>query len=291
MYASIRDATVKDGGYPIVLDGLKALDVWAIEAEYSREFSVLDITTEESRLPLRTDEDFKAYKEFLAKHGVTVSALLLHNDLNNKDMKAEIEWSATAIRAAYALGVKAVRIDSAMSGQQELPFDERVQKFVDGIKAIIAETSDTPVDMGIENHGYQGNDPNFLHGVFDGVGSDRIGMTLDTGNFYWRGHPLEKTYKVIEEFAPLAKHTHVKNINYPEDKRNSEREMGWEYGTYVSPIPEGDVDHAKVVGFLRAAGYDRDLCCEDESLGKAGSVEAKQAQVKVDCDYLKKLAE
>ena len=290
MYASIRDATVIDAGYPVVMDGLKAMDIFAIEAEFSADAGARCLTDANSWMSLKTPEDVAAYKAHLDENGVRVSAFLLANDLNNPDMKKEIEWSATAIRAAYALGVKAVRIDSAMSGQQELPFDLRVQKFVDGIKAIIAETSDTPVDMGIENHGFQGNDPNFLHGVFDGVGSDRIGMTLDTGNFYWRGHPLEKTYKVIEEFAPLAKHTHVKNINYPEDKRNSEREMGWEYGTYVSPIPEGDVDHAKVVGFLKAAGYDRDLCCEDESLGKFEGEERK-AVCQRDVDYLKSLAD
>ena len=289
MYASIRDATVIHAGYPVVAEGLKAMDIHAIEAEFSAEAKVRDLTKADAWLPVTTPEEVAAYKKHLEANGVTVSAFLLANDLNNPDMKKEIAWSATAIRAAYALGVKAVRIDSAMSGQKELPFDVRVKKFVDGIKAIIAETSDTPVDMGIENHGYQGNDPNFLHGVFDGVGSSRIGMTLDTGNFYWRGHPLDKTYKVIEEFAPLAKHTHVKNINYPAEKRNIERDMGWEYGTYVSPIPEGDVDHAKVVGFLKAAGYDRDLCCEDESLGKFQGEERK-AVCQRDVDYLKQLA-
>jgi sugar phosphate isomerase/epimerase len=290
MYASIRDATVIDGGYPIVAEGLKALGVDAIEAEFNDECAVRDLNTTDGWISIATPEGVAQYKKHLEKNGVRVSAFLLANDLNNDDMKAEIEWSAVAIRAAYALGIKAVRIDSAMSGQQELPFDERVQKFVDGIKAIIAETSDTPVDMGIENHGFQGNDPNFLHGVFDGVGSDRIGMTLDTGNFYWRGHPMDKTLRVIEEFAPLAKHTHVKNINYPEEMRNIEREMGWEYGKYVSPIPEGDVDHNIVVGFLKAAGYDRDLCCEDESLGKFETVAEKNRIVKADVDYLKQLA-
>ena len=165
---------------------------------------------------------------------------------------------------------------------------ERVAKFVAGIKRLIDATKDAPVDLGIENHGYQGNDPNFLHGVFDGVGSPRLGMTLDTGNFYWRGHPMSKTLKTIEEFAKLAKHTHVKNINYPEETRDQQREMGWEYGRYVSPIYKGDIDHKKVVGFLRAAGYNRDLCIEDESLGKFSEAERKEILMK-DAEHLKSL--
>ncbi len=289
MYASIRDGTVLHAGYATILDGLKALDIRAIEADFNRNSALPSVTDPKKFYPVVTKEEIAAYKKHLEEHKVKVSAFLLANDLNADDLDAELAWMGRAIRAAHALGVKAVRIDSAMKGQQELPFDVRVRKFVTGIKRLIEMTKDAPADMGIENHGYQGNDPNFLHAVFDGVASNRLGMTLDTGNFYWRGHPLEKTMKVIEEFAPLAKHTHIKNISYPADKRNVEREMGWEYGKYVCPIPDGDIDHTKVVGFLKKAGYDRDLCIEDESLGKFAPDERKRVLDR-DARYIKGLA-
>ncbi len=288
MYASIRDGTVLDGGYASIKEGLADLDIWAIEADFDRDCSLADVTDTEKRCPVTNEAEIAAYQAHLKEHGVTISALLLHNNLNADDLDDEHAWMAAAVRAAHAMGVPAVRIDSAMSGQQELPFDERVGKFVTGIKRLIADTADTPVDLGIENHGYQGNDPEFLHGVFGGVGSDRIGMTLDTGNFYWRGHPMDKTMATIEEFAKTAKHTHVKNINYPEECRNVEREMGWEYGKYVSPIPDGDVDHATVVKYLKAAGYDRDFCIEDESLGKFSGEEKKEV-LRRDAAYVKSL--
>jgi len=289
MYASIRDGTVLDAKYANILEGLKALGLSAIEANFDRDSALPSLVDPKVFLPVTTAAQIAAYKKHLAEHGVTISAFLLANNLNADDLDAELAWMERAIRAAHALGVPAVRIDSAMKGQQELPFDVRVQKFVSGIRRLVDATKDAPVDMGIENHGYQGNDPTFLHGVFDGVGSSRLGMTLDTGNFYWRGHALDKTYKVIEEFAPLAKHTHIKNINYPADKRNTTREMGWEYGKYVCPIPDGDVDHAKVVGFLRKAGYARDLCIEDESLGKFSPDERKKVLGR-DAAYIKGLA-
>ena len=288
MYASIRDDTVQSA-YPDIITGLKALGLSAIEANFTRQVSLPSLTDKTAFFPVTTSAEIAEYKKHLDQYNVKISAFLLANNLNADDLEDELAWCTKALRVAHALGVKAVRIDSAMKGQQELPFDVRVEKFVKGIRALIDATPDAPVDMGIENHGYQGNDPNFLHGVFDGVGSSRIGMTLDTGNFYWRGHALEKTYSVIKEFAPLAKHTHIKNINYPEDKRNVTREMGWEYGKYVCPIPDGDVDHTIVVGYLRDAGYDRDLCIEDESLGKFPLEERKNVLIR-DAEYIKGLA-
>ena len=41
-------------------------------------------------------------------------------------------------------------------------------------------------------------------------------------------------------------------------------------------IAEGDLDMNRIVGTLRRAGYDRDLCIEDESLGKFTGPERKE---------------
>ncbi len=105
-----------------------------------------------------------------------------------------------------------------------------------------------------------------------------MGLTLDGGNFYWSGMPLDEVYQTIEHFAPAAKHTHVKNIGYPQELRQVRRAVGHEYGRYVSPIAEGDIDHARFVARpARAAEYDRDLCIEDESLGKYDQSRAARA--------------
>ena len=111
----------------------------------------------------------------------------------------------------------------------------------------MAATADTGVRFGIENHGNTTNDPEFLAALFDGVGSKRLGLTLDTGNFYWFGHPLSKLYGLYEQFAPRAFHTHCKSIRYPEDDRERQRPMGWKYGEYNGPIYDGDIDFGRVV--------------------------------------------
>ena len=136
------------------------------------------------------------------------------------------------------------------------------------IRNALGQTADTGVPLGVENHGRTSNRVEFLEALFSAVDSERMGLTLDTGNFYWYGYPLSLDYEIREKFAPRVKHTHVKNIKYPEDRRELTREPGWEYGKYVSPVPDGDIDHGRVAGILKAAGYEGGFALEDESYGK-----------------------
>ena len=112
-------------------------------------------------------------------------------------------------------------------------------------------------------------------------------MTLDTGNFYWYGHPLSDLYKLLERFAPTARHTHVKNINYPKALAETKRAVGYEYGKYCSPLDEGNIEMKRVVEIFKKAGYTRSLCIEDESLYNVETAEAKMAVLKRDADSLR----
>ncbi|MCC6486124.1 MAG: hypothetical protein IT364_01375, partial [Candidatus Hydrogenedentes bacterium] len=66
------------------------------------------------------------------------------------------------------------------------------------------------------------------------------------------------------------------NIHYPEEKREEIREAGWEYGTYVCPLYEGDIDHGRVIRILAEAGYKGDVYIENESLRKWETAEERQ---------------
>jgi hypothetical protein len=61
---------------------------------------------------------------------------------------------------------------------------------------------------------------------------------------------------------------HVKNINYPPEVAQRTRSIGQDYGKYCCALDEGNLDVKRVAGILRASGYNRDLCIENESLGK-----------------------
>ncbi|MDX1934804.1 MAG: sugar phosphate isomerase/epimerase family protein [Capsulimonadales bacterium] len=287
MYVSIRDEMVLSTGFDSLAQGLKFFGLNAVELNVGRDFRVRALTPTEDRpfLYLDRDEDVRQLGEQASASGIRISALLMGNNFNAPDLGTELAWAVRTIRAAADLGIPAVRIDAIMHGERDLPTAQRQDIFARGVRTVLNGTDGLPVDLGIENHGFQGNDPEFLDGLMERVASPRLGMTIDTGNFYWFGYPLERVYEILEKFAPLTKHTHIKNIRYPSEMVHVQRPMGFEYGKYCCPVPEGDIDHGKVVGFLRTAGYERDLCIEDESLGKFDET-TRRANIRATVEHL-----
>lgn len=265
MYVSVRDNMVSKGGTESPAALMKKLGVDAVEINLQQDFKVLAMDSHDS-IVLANDADVDAYRKRLENVGIRACGLLTARDFSATDMDASIAWLARSIEVADRLGASCVRIDSAMSKERELDFGTRVDMFAKGLKGALDRTSGSKVTLGIENHGFQGNNLAFLLNVFEEVADDRLGSTMDVGNFYWRGYPLSEVYGILRLLAPHTKHTHIKNIKYPEDQREVTREAGWEYGAYMCPIAQGDIDILRVAHLLKKAGYAEDLCLEDESL-------------------------
>lgn len=290
MYVSERDVFLGTNNFPTPIEGLRALGVDALEVNLGRDFGMraLDST---NKLILATDDDAKAFRQTADKLGIRICGVLTACDFSAGSMESNMAFIARSIEIAGLLGAPAVRIDSAMSKEKKLNFDERVKLFAEGLGGALKKTEGSKVTLGIENHGFQGNNLAFLLNVFQQVGSDRLGSTLDTGNFYWRGYPLSEVYGILRVLAPYAKHTHVKNINYPVEQREVTREAGWEYGKYNCPLDEGDIDIGKVVGILARAGYKGDICIEDESVGRNKTEAERVAVMKRDVAHVRKMLE
>ena len=288
MYCSVRDCMVAMDEFSSPVEGMRHLGVDAIEIALSHDFEVMAMDSRQT-VRLVSDVDARAYKKHLEGLGLRGTAFLTACDFSAHGFEANVAWVARAIELAELLGMPAVRIDSAMAQERELDFETRVHIFAKGLGGALERTSGSPVALGIENHGYQGNNLAFQLNVYKAAGSDRLGSTLDTGNFYWRGYPLSEVYGILTLLAPYAKHTHLKNIKYPPDQREIMREAGWEYDTYVSPIEEGDIDHAKVLRILADAGYKGDICLEDESLGHYAPGPERIAVVERDIAYMKSI--
>ncbi len=214
---------------------------------------------------LQTPNGVLALAQELAHHSVRVSAFLLGNDFGKPDADEQVTWMVRTVQLAHQLNVPAVRVDAVVSGWEALGLEGAVRLFTDFIKKVLR--------------------PEFLHAVLESVGSPRLGLTLDTGNFYWFGHPLSEVYAIMRQFGGAVKHTHIKNIAYPPELREQPRPK---YGKFVCPIPDGDIDHRVVVGILKEAGYTWDLCAEDESLGKFAPSERPQV-LKRDVEHLQEL--
>ncbi|MBV9467692.1 MAG: sugar phosphate isomerase/epimerase, partial [Abitibacteriaceae bacterium] len=225
MDVAVRDAMlpVKNGESCFSL--LHALEVTSVELLVDREYRLPGLNLRDGSTPFLIDtlENAAHLKARLDAEGVRVAALLLMTDFSADEADQHVEWSVRATRAAQELGSPAVRIDTA-TRNTTLSVPQIRDNFVRRISQVLGQTANTGVDLGIENHGHISNDPQFLDEVFAAVGDERLGMTLDTGNFYWYGHPLSKLYEILERFAPRAKHTHIKNINYPPEMVETQRE-------------------------------------------------------------------
>ncbi len=288
LFISIRDAFVGPDEFPTTVDGLRHLGLEAIELNLDREFTVEALDARE-RVKLDSDDAVKQYRRRADTLGVRIWAVMTACDFSAGDMTANTDYIARAVEIADMLGASAVRIDSAMSKERELDFEARVKLFAEGLGGALRKTATSKVTLGIENHGFQGNNLAFLLNTFQQADSDRLGSTLDLCNFYWRGYPLSEVYGILNLLAPHAKHTHVKSIHYPAEQREVIREAGWEYGKYSCPLDEGDIDLAKVAGMLLKVGYKGDLCIEDESLGKCKTREERVAILERDVAYLRKI--
>ncbi len=259
-----RDSLLKATQKPDCWSAMKELGVTGVEVEVNPELECPVLYHRMKKYSLASASDIQVLRDDLSKNGLFITAFLMHNRFDER-LEEELEWTKKLVDAAEKLDTRVIRIDVVprrTRREEFLPFAIRVCKQLCDI------VEGTSVRYGIENHGSITNDPEFLEELFDGVGSPDLGLTLDTANFYWYGHPLEKLYKIFERFASRAFHTHCKSIRYPPDKKNTQRPRGWEYGKYSAPIYEGDIDFKKVVKILRKVNYEGDLCLENETLGK-----------------------
>ncbi len=292
MYVGVRDVCIFQAGYDSILEAMEELELNSVEVAVERALQIPspDGAAGNPKLSVASEAQALEAAEAYSQWNLHISGLLLANNFNAQALDAEIEWAVGAVQAGQVLGVDAVRVDSAMTGQQELPFEQRVTIYADAVRQVLAVTEDCQVPLAIENHGAQGNNPQWLHQVLETVNSPRFGVTLDTGNFYWAGHSLDTVYEIMQDLAAHVRHTHCKNIAYPVQYRQQRRELGWQYGEYVAPIHQGDVDHGKIVDILTVAGYEGGLNMEDESLGKFPPAQRRHV-LRQEADYLARLAE
>jgi sugar phosphate isomerase/epimerase len=281
----VRDAHLRHVGEPDAWRSLRAIGADAVEVVVLPTLACPNLYgPENTSHSIRTDDDVKRLADAARTNGIRVSALCMSNRFDERPDE-EVEWVKSVVRVCKPLGVDAIRIDVVARRLK----DDAFEKFsIEICKRVIDETKDSGVRFGIENHGRMTNNVEFLERLFDGVGSDRLGLTLDTGNFYWYGYPLADLYDIYAKFAPRTFHTHCKSIAYPDDRRNATRSMGWQYSKYTCPIYEGDINFRRVVQTLRSAGYRNALCIENESLGKV-DVEERRVVLKKEVDFLRQL--
>ena len=269
MDVAIRDAMLAEVDPRRLFESLRELGVAAIEIDVQPDFSTPFVLLHDASPYSVTDAASTGELERrLSDEGVRVSALLLSTDFASIEAEAHVDWAVRAVHAAAELGAPVVRIDP-LARDESIGAGEALVAFNRHVYTVLQRTRGVAVDLGVENHGPLANDPHFLDHVFAaGKDDPRLGLTLDTGNFYWFGHPIAEVYHLLQRYGSRTKHTHVKNINYPPELAEQSRPIGLDYDKYCCALDEGNLDLKRIVGILRTCGYDRDLCIENEALGK-----------------------
>jgi sugar phosphate isomerase/epimerase len=279
-----RDAMLAHIGETNCWTAMTRVGVDGVEALIDDELALPGLFHPDKKYTVATAEGRRALKDDMQTAGKQITAFCMFTRYEERP-DFEVEWGRKVAEAADAMAIPAARIDVVPRKLERPAF---LQHATAVLRRLIAATEGSSLRFGIENHGNTTNDPQFLDALFDAVGSARLGLTLDTGNFYWFGHPLSKLYEIYEHFAPRVVHTHCKSIGYPADEREKQRTMGWRYGDFHGPITTGDIDFARVVAILKKAGYRHDLCLENESLRKLPPAEAAEV-VAQEASLLKKL--
>jgi sugar phosphate isomerase/epimerase len=258
-----RDIHLKAAGAPDAWSAAKVFGAESIEVSVGPELSCPGLFHPTRKYSL-VGEGAKVLRDDMTAAGCRIGAFMMSNRFDER-LEQELEAARQVVQGAETVGASAVRIDlwpQKIKRENFLPFA------ISTCKQLCQAAPNSPVRFGIENHGFVTNDPTFLEPLFNEVGSPRLGLTLDTANFYWFGHPLNDLYPIYQKFAPKVVHTHCKNIRFPEEKKNVRREAGWGYDQYCCPVYEGDIDFRRILGILDAAHYSGILCVEDESLGR-----------------------
>ncbi|MBP7935636.1 MAG: peptidylprolyl isomerase [Phycisphaerae bacterium] len=283
---------IRDG----YLSGFDAESVWAAAKEVTTTALEVELKPDLScpglfegkEHPYRIDtpENRQKVLEAAKKGGCEiVSFCTVIPFAKNKDDTASIAWVEKAAKAAGEMKVPVIMMPLGAGDLDEQAFTKRA---IDFVKAVAPLAKANKVQLAVENLGPCLNKREVLKPIMEAVPNDQVGLAHDACNMYWYGHPLSTIYDLARTFAPHVRYAHAKSIKYPEDRREKQRDKGWEYGRYTETIRAGDLDFDKILGYYFDAGFKGDVVIEDDSLGRLDAAGKKKA-IKDDAAVLREI--
>ncbi len=205
----------------------------------------------------------EAVRDMLAGYGMTVSAVAAGNDFIQAE-RGEFEAQIARYRRVCEIiphtGTDIIRSDGGWNRGDKVAQElwdgmmlEAFQRCAEFIEAL-------DVRIALDNHGVSTNDGDWQLSLIERVGSSRLGVNLDTMNYRWFGHDLDKIDQFYEILAPHTFHTHVK------DGTGSRSEYRG------AALGEGEIRLGNMLEHLRKAGYDGAWTAEYEGSEAAGGI-------------------
>jgi sugar phosphate isomerase/epimerase len=169
----------------------------------------------------------------LSREGVTVTAVPI--DLGNlaspdeSRRRQHVQATKHWIKLASRLGAPFVRVNPGPQGGSA---SNSYPGLIASLVELAGFAARLEMSLLIENHGGNSADPDWVLGLLDDVGRERLGLILDTGNLEpmvsaaharFAGSPLDESqldfepmYAAIERLAPFASVLHAKAYDVSE---------------------------------------------------------------------------
>ena len=192
-----------------------------------------------------------------------VNAFAVGNDFVVSDpetVKAQIDRTEQIAGLAGILGAKTLRMEGG-SPKDSVPETKWVEAMANCLRRCVDQFAERDqVKLAVDNHGVVTNDGDLMLELIEEVNSPWVGSCLDTMNYRWFGHDLDRIDHVYEIIAPHTFHTHMK------DGTGSRGEYK---GTALG---DGEIHLDKVLECLRQAGYDGAWTAEYEGPEAEGGI-------------------
>jgi sugar phosphate isomerase/epimerase len=211
------------------------------------------------------EKNAEAVRKQVESYGLQVSAFAAGNDfvvLDSAVVQAQVDRMRRIAGLAKSLGCSVIRTEGG-SPKDAVPQSRWVEAMAGCLSRCVEFAEKEGVYFAVDNHGIVTNDGDLQVELFERVGSKHVGANLDTMNYRWFGHDLATVGRYYDIIAPYTLHTHLK------DGRGSR-------GNYRGEaLGEGEIDLAKAIRCLKAAGYDGVWCCEYEGRENDGTGQKK----------------
>lgn len=209
----------------------------------------------------------ESVRKLVEKHGMQVSALTAGNDFiqaDPADLQAQIDRCRYVFGLATHLGTDVLRMDGGWNRNNQVPDETKWDGMMLGAFQHCAEIAEkAQVRMALDNHGVSTNDGDWQLSLIQRVGSKRLGVNLDTMNYRWFGHSLEKIDHFYKILAPHTIHVHLKDGT--NDQPRGKNYQG-------AALGEGEIHLDWAVKCLREAGYQGAWAAEYEGPEAQGGV-------------------
>jgi sugar phosphate isomerase/epimerase len=202
-------------------------------------------------------------RRLLEKYGMQVSAVAAGNDFlqaDPRELDAQIERYRYVCRIVPHAGTDVVRSDGGWNRNDQVPRQQWDSMLLDAFRRCAEFLEEYQVRIALDNHGLSTNDGDWQLSLIERVGSQRLGVNLDTMNYRWYGHDLEKIDHFYEILAPHVFHTHMKDGTGARPKYRG------------AALGEGEIHLEHAVHCLKKAGYDGVWTAEYEGPEAEGGV-------------------